>query len=450
MNEQHEQRIILAQPSKQSSAQPKRHPWLLASVATTLLLGMVAAFGTAPDTRITNVERQLKTESLAIAPEAAESSTMTAHFVREERIRSGDSVPMLLSRLGISNETAVLTYLRSDKSAAVIFRQLGPGKTITAQLDGAGNLSELMFPLNGLSDQVLVVRASDDGFASSTERLEVETQIQMKSAEIRQSLFGATDESGIPDGIAAQLADVFGGDIDFHRDLRKGDRFAVVYETMTHRGREIRGGKLLAAEFINNGKTFQASWFGRAGGDGGYYSRDGKNLRKAFLRSPLEFSRITSGFSSARFHPVLQSWRAHKGIDYGAPTGTRVRSTGNGVVEFAGTRGGYGKVVVLRHPAQYTTLYAHLSGFAPGLRAGTRVSQGDTVGFVGATGLASGPHLHYEFQVKGIHQNPLAMTLPTAPPLAVTELSEFHKATGVHFSRIDRIRDDSQKLALVN
>jgi murein DD-endopeptidase MepM/ murein hydrolase activator NlpD len=314
---------------------------------------------------------------------------------------------------------------------------------LTARTGAGGELQTLVFPLNGGKDQALVVERQGDRFSASEQTLQLETQVVMKTAEIRYSLFGASDAAGIPDTVATQLADIFGGDIDFHRDLRKGDRFAVIYESVNYLGRAVRSGRILAAEFVNNGKTYRAAWFADpAGGENssGYYTADGKNIRKSFLRSPLEFSRITSGFTSARFHPVLQKWRAHKGIDYGAPVGTRVKATGNGTVEYVGVQGGYGKVVVLRHQGRYTTLYGHLSGFAAGLRKGSRISQGDVIGFVGATGLASGPHLHYEFRVNDIHQNPLAMTLPSAPPLMPSQLGQFRASTEAHLARIDLIR----------
>jgi murein DD-endopeptidase MepM/ murein hydrolase activator NlpD len=310
-----------------------------------------------------------------------------------------------------------------------------------------GELQSLVFPLNGGKDRALVVerKAASDGnqFSASEQALPLETRVVMKSAEIRFSLFGASDAAGIPDSVATQLADIFGGDIDFHRDLRKGDRFSVVYETVNYLGRPVRTGRVLAAEFVNNGKAYRAAWFADpAGGEdsSGYYTADGKNIRKAFLRSPLEFSRITSGFTSARFHPILQQWRAHKGIDYGAPVGTRVKATGNGIVEYVGMQGGYGKVVILRHQSRYSTLYGHLSGFAPGLRKGSRVGQGDIIAFVGATGLANGPHLHYEFRVSGVHQNPLAMALPSAPPLMPEQLSLFRQRTADYLARLDLIR----------
>jgi murein DD-endopeptidase MepM/ murein hydrolase activator NlpD len=222
--------------------------------------------------------------------------------------------------------------------------------------------------------------------------------------------------------------------------LRKGDRFSVVYELLFNQGQPTRTGRILATEFINNGKIFRAVWFESKDGQG-YYTAEGKNIRKAFLRSPLEFSRVTSGFSRARFHPIHQTWRAHKGVDYGAPIGTRIRATGDGVVDFAGKRGGYGNLVVIRHQGRFTTHYGHLNGFAAGIRKGTRVSQGDIIGYVGKTGWATGPHLHYEFRINDVHQNPLAVALPSAPPLAPQQMAEFKQHVDPLIYRLDRIRD---------
>ena len=402
---------------------------------------MVAAFGTVRDTRFDDIPRVETVEQLAL-PALAPASEPEPQFLREERVRRGDTVMDLLQRLGI-DDPAAFAFLKGNATSQTLFRQLSPGKNLTARTGAHGELQALVFPLNGGKDLALVVEREGERFSASEQPLRLETQVVMKTAEIRYSLFGASDAAGIPDTVATQLADIFGGDIDFHRDLRKGDRFAVIYESVNHMGRAVRSGRILAAEFVSNGKTYRAAWFADpAGGDNssGYYTADGKNIRKAFLRSPLEFSRITSGFSLARFHPVLQKWRAHRGVDYGAPVGTRVRATGNGIVEFVGVQGGYGKVVVLRHQGRYTTLYGHLSGFAAGLRKGSRIGQGDVIGFVGATGLASGPHLHYEFRVNDLHQNPLAMALPSAPPLLPNQLEQFRANTGAQLARLDQIR----------
>lgn len=417
------------------------HFWAGAAVVGVSLFGMVAAFGTVNNSGMENIPRQDVVEQLAL-PVLTATADAGQSFLREDRVQRGDTVMELLQRLGVDDPAAV-GFLKGSASTQSLFRQLSPGKNLSARTGPQGELQTLVFPLNGGKDQALVVERQGDRFIASEQVLPLETQVVLKTAEIRYSLFGASDAAGIPDSVATQLADIFGGDIDFHRDLRKGDRFAVIYESVNHLGRVVRSGRILAAEFVNNGKIYRAAWFADdAGGEntGGYYTAEGKNIRKAFLRSPLEFSRITSGFTAARFHPVLQKWRAHRGIDFGAPVGTRVKATGNGVVEFVGVQGGYGKVVILRHQGRYTTLYGHLSGFASGLRKGSRVSQGDVIAFVGATGLASGPHLHYEFRVGDVHQNPLAIALPSAPPLMPQQLAQFQAQTGAHLARLDLIR----------
>jgi murein DD-endopeptidase MepM/ murein hydrolase activator NlpD len=270
------------------------------------------------------------------------------------------------------------------------------------------------------------------------ERAPLQTRLAMKSGTIRSSLFAATDAAAIPDSIAMQLADIFGGDIDFHRGLRKGDRFSVVYEQQTLNGRAVRVGRVLAADFRNQGRAYRAVWYSGPDGKGGYYAADGKNLRKAFLRSPLEYSRITSGFGM-RLHPFLQTWRAHKGVDYAAPAGTRVRSVGDGVIDFVGSQNGYGNVIIVRHPGNITTLYAHLLGFARGLRKGVNVAQGDIIGAVGQSGWATGPHLHYEFRTAGQARNPLAVVLPTALPIAANEMGAFKSQADPLAARLDLI-----------
>ena len=428
---------ILAQLQSCRAAKPG-HFWATVGIVGASLFSMMTAFGTAPTTQEISGFQQTIVEQLAL-PQLSAIDTAGDIFMREERIQRGDSVDSLLSRLGV-RENEALEFLRSSGDTQAIFRQLSPGKNVTASVGTQGELQSLIFPLNGGKDLALTVERRDNGFKAVEQPLKLETQVLMKSAEIRFSLFGATDAAGIPDAVATQLVDIFGGDIDFHRDLRKGDRFSVVFEAINHMGKLVRTGRILAAEFVNNGKGYRAVWFQGEDGQGGYYTADGKNIRKAFLRSPLEFSRITSGFSLARFHPVLQKWRAHRGIDYGAPVGTRVKTTGDGIVEFVGTQGGYGKVVVLRHQSRYTTLYGHLSGFASGLRKGMRVAQGDVIGFVGATGLATGPHLHYEFRTNGVFQNPLTIALPSAPPLAQQQMARFRDLAQAQLARIDMIR----------
>lgn len=435
----HEKSRILAYLQRLRAAEP-RHLWASVGVGTVALLSVVAAFGTAPDSTQLLARQQEQIETLAL-PAATPAELVQTAFAREEQIRSGDTAAALFSRLGITDAEA-LDSLRANPGTHAMFRQMAPGKTVTAYVRGDGSLESLIFPLNGSESRALFIEQADGThYKVSEHSLKLETQIVMKSAVIEHSLFGATDEAGIPDAVATQLATIFGGDIDFHRDLRQGDRLSVIYESINHLGKPMQSGHILAAEFVNGGRSYRATWFNDGQGKGAYYTPDGKSLQKAFLRSPLEFSRITSGFSSARFHPVLQRLRAHKGIDYGAPIGTKVKATADGIVAFVGNQGGYGKVIVLRHRDRYTTLYGHLSRFATGLKVGSRISQGEVIGYVGATGLATGPHLHYEFRVHGVHKNPLAVAAPDAPPLSQQQLARFRDITALQLAKLDLIRD---------
>jgi murein DD-endopeptidase MepM/ murein hydrolase activator NlpD len=234
----------------------------------------------------------------------------------------------------------------------------------------------------------------------------------------------------MPDVVAVQMAEIFAGDIDFHRSLRKGDRFHVVYEALEADGELLKTGRVLAAEFVNAGKSIGAIWFQELGKKGGYYTARGESLRKAYLTSPLEFSRVTSGFKM-RFHPLLNKWRAHLGVDYAAPTGTPARTVGDGTVEFAGWQNGYGNVVIVKHRSNHTTLYAHLSKVS--VRKGQSVSQGQTIGNVGSTGWSTGPHLHFEFRIDGIHKDPLTIAKQSESiPLPASAMADFKRhAEGV-------------------
>jgi murein DD-endopeptidase MepM/ murein hydrolase activator NlpD len=215
----------------------------------------------------------------------------------------------------------------------------------------------------------------------------------------------------------------------------------VLVEVFYYDGAAVRTGRVLAAEFINQGKSYRAAYFQGDKNTGGFYASDGKSLRKTFLRSPLEFSRVTSGYSLSRFHPILKKWGSHRGIDYGAPSGTRIRATANGKVNFVGTQGGYGKMVVLQHAGSITTVYGHLSAFAKGLRKGQQVSQGEIIGYVGATGLATGPHLHYEFRVGNEQRNPLKVVMPPAAALNVAELERFRTHAEPLLAQLDMLRE---------
>ena len=381
--------------------------------------GLLVAFGVATDTQLENVPRQEITQALAL-PVAGDDADNDYTFRASERVRSGDTVAALLQRLNVNDDEAN-KFLRTEPSAKTIF-QLRPGRFVRAVVDEDGELRSLAYLHS--ADKMLEVRRGQDGFVAEEKPLVPTIERVAKSGVIRSSLFGATDTAGVPDLIADQLAKIFSTDIDFHIDLRRGDKFTVNYEMLYHEGQYLRPGRVLSAEFTNNGKRFEAFLFADPEGGDGYYAADGSNRSKGFLRSPLAFSRVSSGFGG-RMHPIFRNWRAHTGVDFAAPRGTPTWATSDGIVEYAGVKGGYGNVVEIRHAGSVSTLYAHLSSFAAGIHKGARVSQGQTIAYVGATGYATGPHLHYEFKYAGKHQDPLRVVLPKAEPLAPKHLASF-------------------------
>jgi murein DD-endopeptidase MepM/ murein hydrolase activator NlpD len=423
---------ILAQKAARLIGGSGWRRWLVALVLP--FLGVVAAFGIAPNTNPDRVATTRVIQELDL-PLPSNGVATDAGYWREERIVRGDRAASLLRRLG-ADDAEVKAFLRATHSSKIL-RELIPGRSVRAYQSADGKLLALRYQNDG---DALNVERDGEGFRASESAIDLERRVLVASGEIDTSLFGATDAAQLPDAVAIQIADVFATDVDFHRDLRQGDRFTVVYEMYYDQGEPARSGRILAAEFINDGRAYRALWFDYAKGQGGYYTPYGTNIRKAFLRSPLEFSRVTSRYTNRRYHPVLREWRAHRGVDYGAPVGTRVRATGNGVVKFVGRRGGYGNLIVLRHQSQYTTWYGHLSRFAKGLHSGARVQQGETIGYVGMTGLATGPHLHYEFRVNGVHRDPLKVVLPPAPPIQAAQRPAFDAAAAPLVDMLNLLR----------
>ena len=383
-------------------------------------LTVVTAFGVVPGTAPTDVELSLVRQALDL-PETVPVAGAPSRFVSQERVLRGDTVAALFDRLGVSDPKA-LEFLKADATGRLIFRQLVPGRMLQAETGSDGELLALRYFMSQAS--LLEVLRTPAGLRANQRALTEAPRLVYKTAEIRSSLFAATDAAGIPDAVAMQVARVFATDIDFHTDLRKGDTFSVVYEMIYEAGELVAPGRILAAQFVNDRRTYDAVLFRDDEGIDGYYSLDGSNRAKAFLRSPVEFSRVSSGFG-ARFHPIFNNWRAHTGVDFAAPKGTRVLATADGHVISAGARGGYGNAVEIKHGSGIATLYAHLSGFASGIRTGARVRQGEPIGFVGSTGYATGPHLHYEFKMAGIHQDPLRVALPKAEPIPARLRSQF-------------------------
>lgn len=397
-------------------------------------LTVLTAFGIAPGTAVGIPQQALLQEPLEL-PDSPAPPEPANRFVTQERVLRGDTVAALFERLGVRDSNA-LDFLRTDATGRTIFRQLVPGRMLQAETGNDGELLALRYFLSAAS--LLEVTRGTQRLQARHREVSEPPRIFHRTATIRSSLFAATDAAGIPDAIAMQIARVFATDIDFHTDLRKGDRVAVVYEMIYDSGELVAPGRILAAEFVNDGRAYQAILFRDAEGVEAYYSFDGTNRAKAFLRSPVEFSRVSSGFGG-RFHPIFRNWRAHTGVDFAAPQGTRVIASADGYVVAAGNRGGYGNAVEIRHGGSVTTLYAHLSGFAKGIRAGSRVRQGEPVGYVGATGFATGPHLHYEFKISGIHQNPLRVALPKAEPVPAQLKARFLEVASEARATIGRV-----------
>ena len=417
----------------------QQHPKRVTGVfAAVLLSGGGGAFAVAslgPDAADLPVREILETvEPLAFSDFSRDAANVYVLY-RTESTRTSDTADTLLKRLGIDDAQAA-AYLRSDASARQIL--LGrSGRQVTAEALSDQRLNKLTARWSSDNDgqfKRMVLERSGDGFATRLETSNLSASSQLASGTIQSSLFAATDEAKIPDAIAVQLAEIFSGDIDFRRELRKGDRFSVVYETLEGDGEPLRTGRVLSAEFVNAGKSYQAMWFdepvvgqsvdsiqaGNPSSKGGYYTLDGQSLRRAFLSSPVAFSRVSSGFAM-RFHPVLKQMRAHLGTDFAATTGTPARTVGDGVVTFSGVQNGYGNVVFIKHRGNTETVYAHLSKLL--VRRGDKVSQGQTIGLVGSTGWATGPHLHFEVRNNGVQQDPMkvAQTSEAVPVTAAVK-----------------------------
>jgi murein DD-endopeptidase MepM/ murein hydrolase activator NlpD len=382
----------------------------------------VAAFGITPDTTLDTVPVQRVSRPLAV-PALVSDDAPADPYWREERVQRGDTIGSLLARASVDDQDA-MTFLRTDSSARDLY-QLRPGRPLRVATDENGRLTGLRFL--AADGAVLSVSRTQSGFVAVREHPPDDVRVTMRTGEIRTSLFAAADEAGLPDAITLALTDVFAGDVDFYHDLRRGDRFIVLYETRYVDGEPAGTGRILAAEFVNRGIALHAFLWRTPDGDA-YYDENGRNSRKAFLRSPMEFSRVTSGFTQARFHPILHTMRAHKGTDFAAPTRTPVRVTADGVVAFAGQQNGYGNVVIVKHDDTYSTVYAHLSRFAADIHEGTRVRQGEMIGNVGQTGWATGPHLHYELRVDGEARDPMSVALPIAVPLSDADRAAFAAA----------------------
>ncbi len=360
----------------------------------------------------------------------------TDPLVKSVVVANGDTLSTVFAKVGLS--PAVMHAVLASSSDAKQLSRLKIGQTLEFQLTEQGELASLRSKLNSL--ETLALEQTPKGYVFKKEQVKPEVSTVYARGEIDSSLFLAAKRAGLSHNLTMDLANVFGYDIDFALDIRKGDSFEVIYEEKTVEGQRVGTGNILAARFTNRGKTYSAVRYTSKDGTTSYYNADGTSMRKAFIRTPVDFARISSRFSNGRKHPILNKIRAHKGVDYAAPHGTPIKSAGDGKVLLAGRKGGYGNTVIIQHGQRYRTLYAHMQGFAKGVRNGSTVKQGQIIGYIGTTGLSTGPHLHYEFQVDGVHVDPLGLKLPMADPIAKSEMPRFMQQSQPLMARMDEER----------
>ena len=364
-------------------------------------------------------------------------------------IEKGANLSKIFAQLELSSSD--LDQILKLGSEAKSLSRLRAGESISLELSGEQHgepqLKRLSYQL-GLERTLHVVRTDDGDFEAEVEQHPLEYRQALGSGTIHDSFYNAAIEAGIAPGIVMELAEIFGWKINFLTDVQDGDSFSILYESVFKDGQQVTTGDILAASFTNNGKLYQAVRYTDRAGNTAYYTPDGKSLERGFLRYPVEFSRISSGFTHARLHPVLNVVREHKGVDFAAPTGTPIRASADGKVTFQGWKGGYGKVVMLQHDGVYSTVYGHMSRFEPGLNQGEHVKQGQIIGYVGATGYATGPHLHYEFRVNGQHQDPLSAKLPEAKPIAASERPRFLAESAQLMSQLARMENEARTASL--
>jgi len=381
-------------------------------------------------------EERVRGDEVAEAGAAEREKAPPALRWKTHEVSSGESLAIIFQKMELS--PALLHAIVNSSKAAGRLAHIKPGQELRFGFDEENELQELVLQRDRINS--LQITRRDDGFEAGERQRPVELRIASTQGAILSSLFVDGQKAGLSDAQIMELANIFGWDIDFALELREGDRFSVIYEEKWLDGEKIGNGPILAAEFVNQGKTYRAVRYTDSKGETAYYDPEGNAKRRAFIRTPVKFARISSGFTRKRWHPVLKKWRSHKGVDYAAPRGTPVKATGNGKVTFIGRKGGYGKVIFLRHGGRYTTVYGHLSRFAKGLKSGAKVKQGQIIGYVGSTGLATGPHLHYEFRINGVHRNPLTVKLPKSIRLPKKEMARFRQAIQPMVAQLDELR----------
>jgi murein DD-endopeptidase MepM/ murein hydrolase activator NlpD len=447
--------------SDQRERQPHRWLFLSSLVLVTLLLAgmgsheisnldrLLSAPPRGPDLRVAHRKapiplkwpvaldgtERLRSHPVQVAAHPSPRRSQPESMWQEIKVRRGDSLALIFDRLRLGR--GQLDQVLSPGRATAGLKRLRPGQTLRILIRD-GELAQMRCEQDATTT-LHVSRGAHGRFRVETVIRKPQVRVAMTTASIGSSLFQAGQAAGLSDPLIMRLMQIFRWDIDFALDIHKGDRFAVIYEEWSRDGKTIKQGEILAAEFKSRGKSFRAVRFVDAQGRAAYYSQSGDALDKAFIRTPVQFSRISSHFNLRRRHPILHTLRAHKGVDYAAPHGTPVKATGNGKVQFAGTQNGYGKTIILQHGDRYGTLYAHLCRFAPRIKAGQSVRQGQIIGYVGSTGFATGPHLHYEFRIDGVHRDPLTVGLPRTLPLSRIDQRRFRIKARFLLAQLDSL-----------
>ena len=430
---------------------PKRHLLAASGIAALLCLTLLVYPSREVEAKKTFINIELEAQSLEEVTEllensesietqtltsvASEAETEAFEYKKDLTVKSGETLSVLFERAGLGN--SLLHSILSSSKEAKRFTQLKVGQTVSFEFDENKQLKTLSSQINTLESIHLEKQADSENFVFRKDVAQTQTREKYAQGSIEGALFAATKKANVPYGLALDMANIFGYDIDFAQDLRKGDTFEILYEEKTLNGQTVGTGNILTARFTNRGKVYTAVRYTDKNGNTSYYSADGSSLRKAFIRTPVDFARISSRFSNGRKHPILNKIRAHKGVDYAAPRGTPIKAAGDGRVVLAGRKGGYGNTVIIKHGQRYQTLYAHMNGFAKGIRSGTNVKQGQIIGYIGTTGLSTGPHLHYEFQVNGVHVDPLSQKLPISDPIHPAEKQRFAQHSQPLLAKLD-------------
>ncbi len=352
-----------------------------------------------------------------------------------EVIKPGDNLSALFKKQGLSASDVYL--ITSTPEVGKLLSEILPGQTLEFRINSAGELTQFRYQQSKLKS--FFFEKTDKGYTGKEVILEPDVRMASSYGQIDSSLFLASQKAGLSDNLTMQLAGIFGWDIDFVQDIREGDSFSVIYEEKYLDGEKLSDGNILAASFTNQGETYTAVRYTDSKGETGYYTPDGKSMKKAFLRTPVDFTRISSQFNPNRLHPIFKTKRPHRGVDYAAPTNTPIKAAGDGKVKYAGWQRGFGNIVCIEHPNNIVTAYAHQNKIGKGIKIGVSVKQGQIIGYVGQTGWATGPHLHYEFRVNGIHRNPVTVKLPDASPISKKEMARFKLARETVLAKLDKV-----------